>query len=81
MAALPLGIIRINPAVIVEDDPERLSVDHGQICYDRHQHILLAFVMKRARQMMVIYHVVLLVRTDHNGNHVPAEQFSACAFP
>jgi hypothetical protein len=63
--------------VIVEHDPERLRVHHGQVRDHADQHILLAFFMKRPRQVMVIDHIIHLVGPDHDRDLVPAEQFRA----
>ena len=75
MAALALGVVRIDPAMVVEHDPERLFVHHCQVRHDGHQHILLALFMQRASEVMVVDDIVFPVGTDHDGDHVPAEQF------
>ena len=39
--------------------------------------MLHALVMQRARQMMMVHHIVMLVRAEHDRNHVLAEKYGA----
>src|SRR5258708_31837516 len=74
--ALALGIIGIDPLVIVEYAPECIAVNHGEIGDDGVDNVLHAFLVKRARQMVMIDHVVALVRPTHHRDHVPAQKLA-----
>ena len=77
MPPLALGVVGIDPALVVHHAPERFALDHGEIADHGDQDVLDAFIVQRARQMMVIDHVIALVRAEHDGDHVLAEQLGA----
>ena len=43
---------------------------------DGDQNVLHAFIVQRARQMMMVDHVVVLVRSQHHRDHVLAEKLA-----
>ena len=65
---------------MVHHGPERVALDHGEIADDRDQDILDAFIMQCTRQMMVVDDVMVLVRPEHDRDHMLAEQFGAFLF-
>src|SRR6266404_3985418 len=74
--ALALGIIGIGPLVTVEHAPKCIAVNHGEIGDDGDDNVLHAFVVKRAREMVMIDHVVALVRPENHGDHMSAQKFA-----
>src|SRR5215813_5282608 len=52
MPALTLGVVGIDPALIVHHTPKRILFDHGEIADDGDQNILDAFVVERAGKVM-----------------------------
>ena len=77
MPPLALGVVGIDPSLVVHHAPERIALDHGEIADHGDQDVLDAFIVQRARQMMVIDHVIALVRAVDDGDHVLAEQLGA----
>ena len=65
---------------MVHHGPERLALDHGEIADDRDQDMLDALIMQCTRQMMMVDDVMVLVRPEHDRDHVLAEQFGAFLF-
>ena len=62
MPAFALGILRIDPPLVVHHTPERIALDHGEIADYGDQNILDAFRVKRAAPDVVIDHVVVTCR-------------------
>ena len=63
----------MDPSLVVHHAPERIALDHGEVADHGDENILDALIVQRARQMMVIDHVVVLVRPEHDRDHVLAE--------
>ena len=61
MPPLALGVVGIDPPLVVHHAPERIALDHGEIADHGDQDILDAFIVKCTRQMMMIDHVIALV--------------------
>src|SRR5581483_7696637 len=74
MPTLTLGIVGIGPALVVHHVPERVFFDHGEVADHGDQNILHAFTVKRARQVMVVDHVVALVRPADDRDHVLTQE-------
>src|ERR1700704_5157347 len=72
--AFTLGVVGVDPPVIVEHAPERVTIDHGEVSDDGHENVLDAFIVKRARQMVVVDHVVALVRSQNHWDHMFAQK-------
>src|ERR1700674_4319801 len=53
-AALPVLVVRMHPAAMVKNDPKSVGLERLEIRHHRDQHILLAFIEKRAGEVMMI---------------------------
>ena len=80
MPAFAFGVIGIGPSLVVHHGPERVALDHGEIADNRDQDVLDTLVMQRTRQMMMVDDVMVLVRPEHDRDHVLAEQLGAFLF-
>src|SRR6202023_4332997 len=73
-----LGVVGIDPSLVIHHPPERLALHHGEIADHGDQNVLDAFLVKRARQMMMVDDVVALVRSENHRDHMSAEKLALC---
>src|SRR5947208_1482813 len=66
-------VVRMHPAAVVDHDPERLALEHPEIRDHVDQHMALAFLQERARQVMMVDDVMALLRAKDDRDHVPAQ--------
>src|SRR5262249_6505195 len=71
--ALAVLVIGVHPGAMVEHHPECVAIQRPEIRHDGDQHLLLALLEQRAREVMMIDHVVALLRPEDDRDHVLAE--------
>src|SRR5262249_18215136 len=76
MPPLALGIVGIDPALVVHHAPKGVLLDHSEVADHGHQNVLDAFVMQCAGEMMMVDYVMALVRTDDDRDHVLADHLA-----
>jgi hypothetical protein len=74
MPALAIGIVRVDPFAVVEHDPERVAINHGQVGNNADENVRHTLIVKRSRQMMVIDDIETLVRPMNHRDHMSAQK-------
>src|SRR6185295_9776095 len=54
MPPLALGVVGIDPALVVHHVPERIALDHGEVADDGDKDVLDALIVQGAGQMMMV---------------------------
>lgn len=72
--ALALGVIGIDPALVVHHAPEHVTLDHREIADHGDQDVLDALLVQRPRHVMMIDHVIAIVGTMDDRDHVLAQK-------
>src|SRR5262249_1157972 len=71
--ALAVLVVRVHPAAMIEHHPECVAIERSEIRHDGDQHVLLTLVEQRAREVMMIDDVVVLLRPEDDRDHMLAE--------
>jgi hypothetical protein len=61
---------------MIQHDPKFIGVERAQIGYHRNQHVLHALLVKREREMVMIYDVRAVLWPQDDGDHVMAKKLS-----
>src|SRR5260370_15136349 len=64
----------MHPVAVVHHEPECVRVQLAQVEHYGHEHFPYALVVQRAGEMMVIDHIMSLLGTKDDGNHVVSEE-------
>jgi hypothetical protein len=67
-----LVVVRMHPAVIVQDEPERIGLQRPEVFHHGNQYFFDAFVMQRQRHVVMIDDVVAVLGAKHDRDHMLA---------
>jgi hypothetical protein len=76
MPPLALGVVGIDPTLVVHHSPKGILLDHSEIADHGDQNVLDALVMQRAGEMVMVDNIIALVRPVHDGDHVLADDLA-----
>jgi hypothetical protein len=72
-----LVIEGMHQVAIVEHEPESVGLELAEVGHHGNVDVLDSLLMQRARQMMMIDHIVAILRPKHDRDHVLAEELGA----
>src|SRR5260221_500789 len=73
----PLIVERVQPVVVVEDEPKSVGLEPRQFRHHSDEHVLGSLFVESADKMVVIDHVVSVLRSQDHWDHVPTEKLGA----
>jgi hypothetical protein len=62
----------MHPAVIVQDEPERIGLQRPEVFHHGNQYLFDPFFMERTRQVVMIDDVVAVLGAKHDRDHMLA---------